>query len=85
MNTYLIIIVIALAVLLLLSLLYVLRAPSYTDCLLSTQLVGTIGVAMLAILSVIKSQPYLLDIGLVLALLTSIAIVTFTQLRRNNH
>lgn len=85
MNTYLIIIVIALAVLLLLSLLYVLRAPSYADCLLSTQLVGTIGVAMLAILSVIKSQPYLLDIGLVLALLTSITIVTFTQLRRNNH
>ncbi|MFT6928269.1 MAG: multicomponent Na+:H+ antiporter subunit F [Psychromonas sp.] len=84
MNTYLIIIVLALAVLLLLSLLYILRAASYADCLLSTQLVSTIGVAMLAILSVIKSQPYLLDVALVLALLTSITVVIFTQLRRNN-
>jgi multicomponent Na+:H+ antiporter subunit F len=84
MNTYLIIIVLTLAVLLLLSLLYILRAASYADCLLATQLVSTIGVAMLAILSVIKNQPYLLDVALVLALLTSITIVTFTQLRRNN-
>ncbi|MFT6989113.1 MAG: multicomponent Na+:H+ antiporter subunit F [Paraglaciecola sp.] len=84
MTTFLIIIVLVLAILLLLSLLHVLRAPSYADCLLSTQLVGTIGVAMLAILAVIKSQPYLLDVALVLALLTSITIVTFTQLQRNS-
>jgi multicomponent Na+:H+ antiporter subunit F len=84
MTTFLIIIVLVLAILLLLSLLHVLRAPSYADCLLSTQLVGTIGVAMLAILAVIKSQSYLLDVALVLALLTSITIVTFTQLQRNS-
>ena len=81
MTTYLMIIVLVLAILLLLSLLCVLQAPSYADCLLSTQLVGTIGVTVLAILSVIKSEPYLLDVALVLALLTSITIVTFTQLR----
>ena len=83
MTTYLTITVLVLAILLVLSLLHVLRAPSYADCLLSIQLVGTIGVAILTLLSVIKSQPYLLDVALVLALLTSITIVTFTQLRGN--
>ena len=83
MNTYLLIMVIALAVLLLVSLLYILRAASHSDCLLSMQLVSTIGVAMLAMLSVIKSQPYLLDVALVLAVLASITIVIFTQLQRN--
>ncbi|MFT4937788.1 MAG: multicomponent Na+:H+ antiporter subunit F [Paraglaciecola sp.] len=81
MTIYLFTLVLILAIFLLLSLLFVLRAPSYADCLLATQLVGTIGVAMLAILSVAKSQPYLLDVALVLALLTSITIATFTQLR----
>ncbi|MFT4993765.1 MAG: multicomponent Na+:H+ antiporter subunit F [Paraglaciecola sp.] len=83
MITYLMIIVVVLAILLLVSLLHVLRAPSYADCLLSTQLVGTIGVTMLTMLSVVKSQAYLLDVALVLALLTSITIVTFTKLRGN--
>ena len=83
MITYLMIIVLVLAMLLLVSLVHVLRAPSYADCLLSTQLVGTIGVAMLTMLSVVKSQAYLLDVALVLALLTSITIVTFTKLRGN--
>lgn len=83
MTTYFLAIVLALALLLSLSLLRVLRAPSYADCILATQLVGTIGVAMLIILSVIKREPYLLDVSLVLALLTSIMLVTFTQLRRN--
>jgi multicomponent Na+:H+ antiporter subunit F len=81
MNTVLVLVAIALAILLLLSLLHVLCAPSYADCLLATQLVGTLGVAILALLSVFQSQPYLLDVALVLALLTSITIVTFTQLR----
>jgi multicomponent Na+:H+ antiporter subunit F len=84
MTIYFISIVLILALLLTLSLLRVLGAPSYADCLLSTQLVGTIGVAMLIVLSVIKSEPYLLDVALVLALLTSIMLVTFTQLRRNS-
>jgi multicomponent Na+:H+ antiporter subunit F len=81
MSTFLLIVALALAILLLLSLLRLLRAPSYADCLLITQLVGTIGVAVLALLSVIQNQPYLLDVALVLALLTSMTIVTFTQLR----
>ena len=84
MTTYFIAIALVLLLLLSLSLLRVLRAPSYADCLLSTQLVGTIGVTILIILSVIKREPYLLDVSLVLALLTSIMLVTFTQLRRND-
>jgi multicomponent Na+:H+ antiporter subunit F len=83
MNIYFIGIVLVLALLLSLSLFCVLRAPSYADCLLSTQLVGTIGVAILTILSVVKREPYLLDVALVLALLTSIMLVTFTQLQRH--
>jgi len=84
MTTYFIAIALVLLLLLSLSLLRVLRAPSYADCLLSTQLVGTIGVTILIILSIIKREPYLLDVSLVLALLTSIMLVTFTQLRRND-
>lgn len=81
MTIFLLSTVLVLALFLLLSLLRILRAPSYTDCLLATQLVGTIGVAILSILSVAQDQPNLLDVALVLALLTSITLVTFTQLR----
>ena len=81
MTVFLLSIVLLLALFLLLSLLYILRAPSYADCLLATQLVGTIGVAILSILSATQDQPNLLDVALVLALLTSITLVTFTQLR----
>jgi multicomponent Na+:H+ antiporter subunit F len=81
MATYLIVITLVLALFLSFSLLLILRSSSYADCLLSTQLVGTIGVTMLVLLSVIKNEPYLLDVALALALLTSIMLVTFTQLR----
>lgn len=81
MTTFLLSMVVVLAFFLLLSLLHVLRGLSYADCLLSTQLVGTIGVAILSILSIARDQPNLLDVALILALLTSITLVTFTQLR----
>jgi multicomponent Na+:H+ antiporter subunit F len=81
MTTFLLSIVLVLAFFLLLSLLRVLRVPSYADCLLSAQLVGTIGVTMLAVLSIARQQSNLLDVALILALLTSITLVTFTQLR----
>lgn len=84
MTIFLLSTVFVLALFLLLSLLHILRAPSYADCLLATQLVGTIGVAILSILSVSQDQPNLLDVALVLALLTSITLVTFTQLRGNS-
>lgn len=83
MTIFLLCIVFALTLFLLISLLYVLRAPSYVDCLLSTLLVGTIGVAILSILSIARDLPNLLDVALILALLTSITLVTFTQFRGN--
>jgi len=83
MIIYLSIIAFILTMLLMISLVYILRAPDNADCLLSTQLVGTIGVVILAMLSIIKNQPYLLDIALVLALLTSILVLTFTQLSKD--
>ncbi|WP_185233719.1 monovalent cation/H+ antiporter complex subunit F [Teredinibacter franksiae] len=81
MTTFLLSLVIILAFFLLISLLSVLRTPNYADCLLSTQLIGTIGVAILSILAIAIDQPNLLDVALILALLTSITLVTFTQLR----
>ncbi|HSK86316.1 MAG TPA: monovalent cation/H+ antiporter complex subunit F [Rubrobacter sp.] len=57
----------------------VLRGPSPADRMLSAQLFGTTGVAMLLLLAQALSEPALRDVALVLALLSVVAVVAFVR------
>lgn len=70
-----------LMVMLLLGLIRIIKGPSYTDRMLATQLFSTTGVAIIAVLSVLTGTPSLLNVALVLALLTSLTLITFSRIR----
>jgi multicomponent Na+:H+ antiporter subunit F len=67
-------------------LLRVMRGPSRADSMLSAQLIGTNGVAVLLLLAQAHGQWALLDAALILALLAAVAAVAFVRLawRRSN-
>jgi multicomponent Na+:H+ antiporter subunit F len=60
-------------------LLRALRGPTLEDRLLSVQLLGTGGVALLMLLATALQQPALVDVALVLALLAAIAAAALTR------
>lgn len=57
----------------------VLRGPTPADRMLSAQLFGTTGVAILLLLSEALSAPALRDVALVLALLSAVAVAAFVR------
>lgn len=61
------------------SLARVLRGPTRADRMMGAQLIGTGGVAMLVLLSLIHAQPGVLDVALLLALLAAFAAVGFVK------
>lgn len=63
---------------LLLGLLRVQRGPEVGDRMLAAQLIGSTGVAMLLLLSVLFKQPALTDVALILALLAAVAAAAFS-------
>ena len=65
-----------------LGLLRVLHGPQAGDRMLATQLIGTAGVGVLLLLSVLLEQRALIDVALVLALLAAVAAAAFTGQQR---
>ncbi len=65
-----------------LGLLRVLRGPEAGDSMLATQLIGTAGVGLLLLLSVLLEQQALIDVALILALLAAVAAAAFTGKQR---
>jgi len=53
--------------------------PSLQDRMLSVQLLGTGGVALLLLLATLLSVPALIDVALVLALLAAVAAAALTR------
>jgi len=56
-----------------------LRGPTLQDRMLSVQLLGTGGVALLLLMASLQGMPSLLDVALVLALLAAVAAVALTR------
>lgn len=56
-----------------------LRGPTVQDRMLSVQLLGTGGVALLLLMSALVASPPLLDVALVLALLAAVAAAALTR------
>ncbi len=63
---------------LLLGLLRVLRGPEAGDRMMAAQLIGTTGVGILLLLSLLLEQPALTDVALILALLAAVAVAAFS-------
>ena len=57
----------------------ILRGPTAADRMMTAQLFGTCGVAILLLLSAGMNAPVLLDIALVFALLAALATITFVR------
>lgn len=68
----------AVLVTLALGLVRVLLGPTDGDRMLGAQLIGTAGVAILALLSAVLGQPALIDVALVLALLAAVSVAALT-------
>ncbi|MBU1191960.1 MAG: multiple resistance and pH regulation protein F [Gammaproteobacteria bacterium] len=69
-----------------LGLLRILRGPGAGNRMLAAQLIGTTGVAMLLLLSLLLDQYALIDVALILALLAAVAAAAFTgQQRESGH
>ncbi|MFZ3250991.1 MAG: monovalent cation/H+ antiporter complex subunit F, partial [Pseudolabrys sp.] len=66
-------------VMLALGLLSILRGPNDVDRMLSAQLIGTGGVAVLLLLAVVTDMPSITDVAFMLALLAPFAAVAFLR------
>ena len=62
-----------------------LRSDRATQRMLSGQLLGTNGVGLLLLLSLILDLPGLIDLALVLALLAAVAVIAFTRPTGDSH
>lgn len=82
MTNYLTFVALFLIVILLIGLIRVLRGPTAADRVLSAQLFGTAGVAILMLLAISQQQSSLLNVALVLALLAPLTLITFIHLVR---
>ncbi|HQO56271.1 MAG TPA: monovalent cation/H+ antiporter complex subunit F [Clostridia bacterium] len=71
---------VVLGVLILLALLRAARGPRFTDRIVAINLIGTMTILIMCILSVYFEQAFLVDIAIVYALLSCIAIVVLTRL-----
>lgn len=56
------------------------RGPRFTDRVVSINMIGTITIAIMSILSVGMDADFLIDISIVYALLSFIAVVVLTRL-----
>ena len=57
----------------------VLRGPESADRMLAAEMFATSAVAIIIILAITRSMPALLDVALVFALLSALAVVTFVS------
>lgn len=79
-QKFLIAVMIIMAIMFLLCLLRLILGPSVADRLLAVNMLGGIVIASIAILALILEETYLLDIGLIYALMSFLAVVVLSQI-----
>ena len=73
------ILLILLAVMMILCLIRAVMGPRLTDRLISVNMIGTMVTTMIAILAVIKNEGYLVDVCLIYAMISFLAVVVLTK------
>ena len=72
-----------LGVLILLSLLYAVLGKRFTDKIVAANMIGTLGVNMIVTLAIFIGADYILDIGLVFALLSFLMVIVLCRFVQN--
>lgn len=80
LNPYFMAACIALALAVILCMIRAIKGPRFTDRIVAVNMIGTITIVIMCILSVYFRQDFLVDIAIVYALLSFIAIVVLTRL-----
>ena len=83
MQRYLIIVLVILGILALMSLLYLVLGKRFTDKIVATNLMGSLGVNLIVILAVLLGADYILDISLVFALLAFLTVIVLCRFVQN--
>lgn len=82
MEIFLLLAVIILALSLLVGLITILGRASVTDRMLAAQLISSVGIGILLLLSVLLKQPSLVDAALILSMLAVLVTAVFTHKQR---
>jgi len=80
MNNFLIVVVIILSLLLLLCLIRAIIGPKIADRIVSVNMMGTITIVIIAILTVLLDEGYLADICIIYAMISFLAVVVLTMI-----
>ena len=84
MQNYLLIALTVLGALILFSLLYAVLGKRFTDKIVAANIIGTLGVNMIVILAILIGADYILDIGLVFALLSFLMVIVLCRFVQNH-
>lgn len=84
-NTVLTAAVAVLAVLILVTLVRAIIGPRFTDRVIAVNMINTMAVAIISILSVRLEEGFLMDVALVYALLSFLTVVLMTRMVLINH
>ena len=83
MQRYLLLALGVLGVLMLLALLYAVLGKRFTDKIVAANMIGTLGVNMIVILAIFIGADYILDVGLVFALLSFLMVIVLCRFVQN--
>ena len=84
MHRYLILVLAVLGLLVLASLLYAVLGKRFTDKIVAANMIGTLGVNMIVILAGVIGADYILDVGLVFALLSFLMVIVLCRIVQNH-
>ena len=73
-----------LGILILFSLLYAVLGRRFTDKIVAANMIGTLGINMIVILAVLIGTDYILDIGLVFAMLSFLMVIVLCRIVQNH-
>lgn len=79
-HIFFIVCLVALAVIALVCLVRAILGPRYTDRIMAANMIGTITLLMVCILAIVLGESYIVDIALIYALLSFVAVVVLTKL-----
>lgn len=90
MNNFFLACIIILAVLILLCLVRAIRGPKIADRIMASNMIGTLTVAVILLLAVYINESYIIDVALVYAVISFLAVIVITKIyiglyRRRKH
>ena len=83
MNRYLIVIAILLGIMIFLSLIYAVLGRRFTDKIVASNMIGSLGVNIIVLIAVFQGKDYILDVGLIFALLSFLTVIILCRFVQN--